>query len=165
MKFFVIVLLLTSVLGCSSHQDEIFGVVNGKTIRAREVQRRLELQDSDLQKASMDQKRAWFETVVREIAIEDEAQRSKFSESELFRFFGVIEQIEISSTERASFLASFPELKSTATGELDRLIKADRRKKVEASYREQILKRTAYEFMADNPKRSKVQNFWDAISN
>lgn len=150
--------------GCSFGHESVVGVVNGQTIRNRDLSQRLNLPIDVVADAKIDQKRAWFEEVVRQVSMEDESKRSKLDASRLMKFFAVVDQIEVSSEERASFLERFPDLRSSPGFRLEAAIKAERRGRVEQKYRDEIFNKTAYEFLADNPKRSKVQNFWDRLS-
>lgn len=164
MKNLLALLMPILLFGCSFGYKDIVGVINGKTIYESDLIQRLNLTEQSMEASTIDQKRQWFEEVVRQVSLEDEAKRSKMDMSNLMRFFTVVDQIEVSATEKASFLEQFPAFKSRPESEVLNAIKKDRRDKIEAKYKQEVLDKTAREFMADNPKRSKVQNFWNKLS-
>jgi hypothetical protein len=160
-------IVLFSLFLAACHSDpgkELIGVVNGRSIHVRDISERLKTPLDVVFKASIEDKKAFFEQVAEQIAVEDEARRTGHSIERLFHFFDLVGTIKVSPEERAVYLKNHPEERTLGETQLTEKIKSGRKGQLEAKYKAELKRRSTVRFMADNQKQSKVQDVWDKIS-
>ena len=157
----VAAILIFGSLGCQKRPEkELYGLVNGKPVRAGDIEKRLHRPVDELKQLPMDEKKRLFDEVSNQIIFEEEPRRLKMSESRLMQFFDLIESVSISPRERQEFTKRNPEFKSQGEAALAQAIRRDRRGQVEAKYRSELRQRSTVKFLADDPKQAHILGFW-----
>ncbi len=130
---------------CTSKEDRVVAVVNGKQIKVRKLKE--DITSENWNKAYIDQ---YLKKLVEKEVILYEANRLSVSEQELFSFFDALKTREIKGKElEDAFIREFKDIKGLPKAKILDLVRQKQYEKAKLAYIQELINRSTIRIYQD----------------
>ncbi len=144
-EFLKLVVLVLAIVSCTSKEDRVVAVVNGKQIKVKRLKE--DISAKDWNRAYIDQ---YLKQLVEKEVILYEANRLSVSEQELFSFFDTLKTRDIKGKElEDAFIKEFKDIKDISKAKILDLVRQKQYEKAKSTYIQELINRSTIRIYED----------------